>query len=236
LILRKWPSQNHTNAFYDATGQNHFHRIAATRRAHLSACPEVVKRAHINAETYAKLYARSVREPDQFWLEQANELEWFRKPTVACKYTWDTAARRIEHTWFADGQLNLSVNCLDRHLKTATRNKTAIIWQGEGEDEVKRVTYAELHGEVCKFANVLKSLGIKKGDRVSIYMPMVVEAAVVMLACTRIGAIHSIVFGGFSADSLSGASMIPPANCWSLPTPACAAESRFCSRTSRTPR
>jgi acetyl-CoA synthetase len=165
---------------------------------------EVVQRAHINAETYAKLYARSVREPDQFWLEQANELEWFRKPTVACKYTWDTAARRIEHTWFADGQLNLSVNCLDRHLKTATRNKTAIIWQGEGEDEVKRVTYAELHGEVCKFANVLKSLGIKKGDRVSIYMPMVVEAAVVMLACTRIGAIHSIVFGGFSADSLSG--------------------------------
>jgi hypothetical protein len=166
--------------------------------------PEVVKRAHINAEAYAKLYARSVSEPDQFWLEQANELEWFRKPTVACKYTWDTAARRIEHTWFADGQLNLSVNCLDRHLKTAMRNKTAIIWQGEGEDEVKCVTYAELHAEVCKFANVLKSLGIKKGDRVSIYMPMVVEAAVVMLACTRIGAIHSIVFGGFSADSLSG--------------------------------
>ena len=166
--------------------------------------PEVIARAHINAETYAKMYARSVSEPDKFWLEQASELEWFKKPTVACKFTWDTAARKIEHTWFADGQLNLSVNCLDRHLQTATRNKTAIIWQGEGEDEVKRVTYAELHAEVCKFADVLKSLGITKGDRVSIYMPMVVEAAVVMLACTRIGAVHSIVFGGFSADSLAG--------------------------------
>ena len=166
--------------------------------------PETVARAHLNAETYAKMYARSVAEPDKFWLEQANELEWFKKPTVACKYTWDTNARRIEHTWFADGQLNLSVNCLDRHLKTDKRNKTAIIWQGEGEDEVRRVTYAELHAEVCKFANVLKSLGINKGDRVSIYMPMVVEAAVVMLACTRVGAIHSIVFGGFSADSLAG--------------------------------
>jgi acetyl-CoA synthetase len=166
--------------------------------------PEVAKRAWINAEQYAQLYRRSITEPEQFWLEQANELEWFKKPTQACRYTWDTAARKIEHTWFADGQLNLSVNCLDRHAQTATRNKTAIIWQGEGEDEVKRITYAELHTEVCKFANVLKSLGIKKGDRVSIYMPMVVEAAVVMLACTRIGAIHSIVFGGFSADSLSG--------------------------------
>ena len=165
---------------------------------------EIVKRAHINAETYARMYERSVSEPEKFWLEQANTLEWFKKPTVACNYTWDTAARKIEHTWFADGQLNLSVNCLDRHLKTATRNKTAIIWQGEGEDEVKRVTYAELHAEVCNFANVLKSLGVTKGDRVSIYMPMVVEAAVVMLACTRIGAIHSIVFGGFSADSLGG--------------------------------
>jgi acetyl-CoA synthetase len=166
--------------------------------------PEVVKRAWINAEQYQQMYARSVNEPDKFWLEQANELEWFKKPTFARQYAWDTAARKIEHTWFADGQLNLSVNCLDRYLKTATRDKTAIIWQGEGEDEVKRVTYAELHAEVCKFANVLKSLGIKKGDRVSIYMPMVVEAAVAMLACTRIGAIHSIVFGGFSADSLAG--------------------------------
>jgi acetyl-CoA synthetase len=166
--------------------------------------PEVVRRAHLNAAQYAEMYARSVREPDAFWLEQAQTLEWFKPPTVARQYTWDTAARKIEHTWFADGQLNLSVNCLDRHLKTAVRDKTAILWQGEAEDEVRRVTYGELHAEVCKFANVLKSLGVGKGDRVSIYMPMVVEAAVVMLACARVGAIHSIVFGGFSAESLAG--------------------------------
>ena len=97
--------------------------------------------------------------------------------------------------------MNLSVNCLDRHLKTRG-NQTAIIWQGEPEEEVKKLTYAELHREICKFANVMKSLGVKKGDRVAIYLPMIAEAAAVMLACTRIGAIHSIVFGGFSADSL----------------------------------
>ena len=166
--------------------------------------PEAVKRAWITAGQYQQMYARSVNEPDKFWLEQCNTLEWFKKPTVACKYTWDTAAQKIQHTWFEDGVLNLSLNCLDRHLKPATRYKTAIIWQGEGEDEVQKLTYEQLHRETCKFANVLKSLGIKKGDRVSIYMPMVPEAAVVMLACTRIGAIHSIVFGGFSADSLAG--------------------------------
>ena len=97
----------------------------------------------------------------------------------------------------------MTVNCLDRHLKTKTRDKIAIIWQGEPEEEVKKITYAELHAEVCKFANVLKSLGVKKGDRVAIYMPMIPEAAVAMLACARIGAIHSVVFGGFSADSLA---------------------------------
>ena len=166
--------------------------------------PASVKRAWINAEQYQKMYERSVKDSDAFWLEQCNTLEWFKKPTVGRKYTWDTAARKIEHTWFEDGVLNVSVNCLDRHLKTATRKKTAIIWQGEGEDEVQKLTYEQLHRETCKFANVLKSLGVKKGDRVSIYMPMVPEAAVVMLACTRIGAVHSIVFGGFSADSLAG--------------------------------
>jgi acetyl-CoA synthetase len=163
-----------------------------------------VKRAWINAGTYQKMYDRSVKDSDAFWLEQGNTLEWFKKPTVARHYTWDTAARKIQHTWFDDGVLNVSVNCLDRHLKTATRTKTAIIWQGEGEDEVQKLTYEQLHRETCKFANVLKSLGIRKGDRISIYMPMVPEAAVAMLACARIGAIHSIVFGGFSADSLAG--------------------------------
>src|SRR6185503_3994603 len=164
---------------------------------------DAVKRAHINAETYRKMYERSVKDSDAFWLEQCDTLEWFKKPTVARKYTWDTAARKIEAKWFEDGVLNVSANCLDRHLKTANRNKTAIIWQGEGEDEVQKLTYEQLHRETCKFANVLKSLGVKKGDRISIYMPMVPEAAVAMLACTRIGAIHSIVFGGFSADSLA---------------------------------
>ena len=166
--------------------------------------PEAVKRAYITAETYKKMYDRSINDSAAFWLEQCNTLEWFKKPTAARKYNWDSQARRIEHTWFEDGVLNVSVNCLDRHLSTATRNKTAIIWQGEGEDEVQKLTYEQLHRETCKFANGLKSLGIKKGDRVSIYMPMVPQAAVAMLACTRIGAIHSIVFGGFSADSLAG--------------------------------
>ena len=130
-------------------------------------------------------------------------MEWFKPPTVARKFTWDTDARIIRHTWFEDGQLNVTVNCLDRHLKTKTRDKIAILWQGEPEEEVKKITYAELHAEVCKFANALKSLGVRKGDRVAIYLPMVPEAAVALLACARLGAIHSVVFGGFSADSLA---------------------------------
>jgi acetyl-CoA synthetase len=164
---------------------------------------EVVKRAHINAGKYQAMYDRSIKEADAFWLEQAATLDWFKKPTVACKYTWDTAARKIHHTWFEDGQLNVSANCLDRHVKTRA-HKPAIVWQGEPENDVVTLTYAQLHREVCKFANALKSLGIKKGDRVAIYLPMIPELAIVMLACTRIGAIHSIVFGGFSAEALSG--------------------------------
>jgi acetyl-CoA synthetase len=166
--------------------------------------PEVIRRAHINAEQYQRMYERSIKDPDGFWLEQAAALDWFKQPTVARKYVWDTAARKIQHTWFEDGQLNVTVNCLDRHLKTKTRTKPALIWQGEPENDVKVLTYEQLHHEVCKFANVLKSLGVKKGDRVSIYMPMIPELPVVMLACARIGAIHSVVFGGFSADSLAG--------------------------------
>jgi acetyl-CoA synthetase len=165
--------------------------------------PEVVKRALLNAEQFNALYEKSVREPEKFWLEQSETLEWFKQPTVAGKFIWDTDAKRIEHTFFEDGELNVSANCLDRHVKTKLRDKVAIIWQGDAEDEVKKITYAELHAEVCKFANVLKSLGVKKGDRVAIYLPMMIEAAVAMLACARIGAIHSVVFGGFSADSLS---------------------------------
>jgi acetyl-CoA synthetase len=153
-------------------------------------------------EQYTKMWEQSLNDPDAFWLEQAKTLTWFKEPTKSLEYTWDTKSREIEHTWFADGQLNVSYNCLDRHLGTPTAKKTAIIWQGEAEDAVRKFTYEELHKEVCKFANVLKSKGIKKGDRVAIYLPMVPELPVVMLACARIGAIHSVVFGGFSADSL----------------------------------
>ncbi|HEY2330100.1 MAG TPA: AMP-binding protein, partial [Verrucomicrobiae bacterium] len=165
--------------------------------------PEVVKRALLNAEQFNALYETSIREPDKFWLEQARTLAWFKSPTHARKFEWNTDARKVGHTWFEDGRLNVSTNCLDRHLKTRGQ-QTAIIWQGEPEEDVKRITYAELHRDVCKFANVLKSLGVTKGDRVAIYMPMIPEAAIAMLACARIGAIHSVVFGGFSADSLSG--------------------------------
>ncbi len=164
--------------------------------------PEVVKHALLNAAQFEAMYQRSLREPDAFWLEQARTLEWFKPPTVAGKFEWNTDARKIQHTFFEDGELNLTVNCLDRHLKMRG-NQTAIIWQGEPEEDVKHITYAELHAEVCKFANVLKSFGVKKGDRVAIYMPMIPEAAIAMLGCARIGAIHSVVFGGFSADSLS---------------------------------
>ncbi len=165
--------------------------------------PEVKRHALINEDEFNALYARSIRDPDAFWLEQAGTLEWIKPPTVARKFTWDTAARKIEHTFFEDGQLNLTVNCLDRHVKTALRDKIAIVWQGDAEDEVKKITYGELHADVCRCANVLKTLGVRKGDRVAIYMPMIPEAAVAMLACARIGAIHSVVFGGFSADSLA---------------------------------
>jgi acetyl-CoA synthetase len=162
-----------------------------------------VQRAHIDAQRYQEMYDRSIRDPDEFWLEQAKTLTWFTPPTVACKYTWNTERRIVRHTWFQDGELNVSVNCLDRYLGTPVAKKTAIIWQGEPEDNVRHVTYEQLHREVCQFANVLKSRGIKKGDRVAIYMPMVPELPVVMLACARVGAIHSVVFGGFSAEALA---------------------------------
>jgi acetyl-CoA synthetase len=149
------------------------------------------------------MYEQSVKDPDGFWLEQAKTLDWYQFPTKSREYTWNTAAREVHHTWFADGSLNVSVNCLDRHLATRG-DRPAIIWQGEPEDDTKTLTYKELHAEVCRFANVLKSLGVAKGDRVAIYLPMIPELAVAMLACTRIGAIHSIVFGGFSADALAG--------------------------------
>jgi len=160
-------------------------------------------KAHIGSmKQYQQMWEQSVNDPDKFWLEQAKSLTWFKQPTKSLEYTWDTKNRKIEHTWFADGQLNVSYNCLDRHLQTAAAKKTALIWQGEDDKAVRKYTYEQMHKEVCKFANVLKSKGVKKGDRIAIYLPMVPELPIAMLGCARIGAIHSIVFGGFSADSL----------------------------------
>ncbi|MBN1804270.1 MAG: acetate--CoA ligase [Sedimentisphaerales bacterium] len=161
--------------------------------------------AYINSpDQYQQMWEKSIKDPDAFWLEQAKTLSWFKNPTKSLKYTWDTKNRKIEHTWFADGQLNVTYNCLDRHLGTPIENKTALLWQGEDEDNVKKFTYKELYTQVCKFANVLKSKDIKKGDRVAIYMPMVPELPIAMLACARIGAIHSIIFGGFSSEAIEG--------------------------------
>lgn len=154
-------------------------------------------------DEYETLYKRSLDDSHAFWMEQAAMLDWARKPTQSCEYTWDTQNRKVEHTWFRDGQLNISQNCLDRHLSTPTKDKKAIIWQGDGLDEVRTLTYAQLHADVCRFANVLKRHGVVKGDRICLYMPTVPEAAIAMLACARLGAIHSVVFGGFSAESLS---------------------------------
>jgi acetyl-CoA synthetase len=166
---------------------------------------ELAGNAYISSiEQYKQMWEQSINDPDGFWLEQAKRLTWFKEPTKSLEYTWDTKNRKIEHTWFADGELNVCYNCLDRHLNTPIAKKTALIWQGEAEDAVKKFTYEQLHREVCKFANVLKSKGIGKGDRVAIYLPMVPELPIAMLACARIGAIHSVIFGGFSSDAIEG--------------------------------
>jgi len=166
---------------------------------------ELQKNSYISSmEEYQQMWEQSVNEPEKFWLEQAKTLTWFKEPTKALEYKWDTQGKNVQQTWFADGELNVAYNCLDRHLGTPVAQKTAIIWQGEGEDEVKKYTYEELHKEVSKFANVLKSKEIQKGDRVAVYLPMVPELVIVMLACARIGAIHSVIFGGFSSDAIEG--------------------------------
>jgi acetyl-CoA synthetase len=154
-------------------------------------------------QQFEKMWDQSINDPDAFWLEQAKSLTWYKEPTKSLEYTWDTKARKIEHTWFGDGELNICYNCLDRHLGTPIAKKTALLWQGDDDSKVRKFTYEELYKEVCKFANVLKSKGIKKGDRVAVYLPMVHELPVAMLACARIGAIHSVIFGGFSADAIT---------------------------------
>ena len=160
--------------------------------------PDILRNAQISATDYAEAYQRSIEDPEGFWGEKAREWLTWEKPF--------TQARRVDFhagtiAWFEDGILNASVNCIDRHLPQR-RDQTAILWEGDDPDDQKSLTYGELHEAVCRFANVLKAQGVSRGDRVCIYLPMIVEGAIAMLACARIGAIHSVVFGGFSSEAL----------------------------------
>ncbi len=158
----------------------------------------VAQSALIDAEKYTEMYARSISDPDGFWVEQADTfLHWFKKWDKVSEFDFNQGHIR----WFEGGKLNAAYNCLDRHLETKG-NQTALIWESDDGDTIRTFTYNELHAEVCQLSNVLKSRGVKKGDRICVYMPMVPEAAVTALACARIGAIHSIVFGGFSPEAL----------------------------------
>ena len=161
--------------------------------------PEIAAGAHVDAARYAAMVAAAAADPDGFWKSESARIDWVRAPTVIknTSFTGDVAIR-----WFEDGVLNASANCLDRHL-ASRGDQVAIIWEGDDPASHQRITYRELHAQVCKLANVLKGFGVGRGDRVTIYLPMVPQAAVAMLACARIGAIHSVVFGGFSAESLA---------------------------------
>ena len=158
-------------------------------------------KSNLDAAGYQAMYKRSIADPEAFWDEQGRRLNWMTPYTVIKDVSWDKSDLHVK--WYSDGVLNVTENCLDRHLESRG-DKAAIIFEGNHPDNSRTLTYRELHGEVCRFANVMKNLGVKKGDRVTIYMPMIVEAALAMLACARIGAIHSVVFGGFSPDALAG--------------------------------
>ena len=158
---------------------------------------EFRKNAHIGSEAeYRRLYKKSIQNPKKFWADAAGELHWFK--------TWSTvldAKKKPFYRWFVGGKTNLSYNCLDRHLDSATRHKAAIVWEGEPGDR-RVLTYGDLHRDVCVFANALKKIGIQKGDRVAIYLPMTPELIISVLACARIGAVHTVIFAGFSAESI----------------------------------
>ena len=161
---------------------------------------DFASKANINQKQYLEEYQQSIKNPEEYWSQKAEQyLDWIKPWDKTLDWSFD---EDIFIEWFKGGKLNVTANCLDRHL-ASKGDKVAIIWQGDSPDEDKKITYNELHAEVCKFANVLKANGVKKGDRVSIYLPMIIEASVAMLACARIGAVHSIVFGGFSPDALS---------------------------------
>ena len=162
--------------------------------------PEVAASAHIDAAKYAEMYKRSIDDPEGFWAEHGKRVDWIKPFTKVKNVSYDKDNLSIK--WFEDGTLNVSANCIDRHLKDKA-NQVAIVWEGDDPKDDKKITYQELHDETCRLANAMKARGVQKGDRVCIYMPMVPEAAYAMLACARIGAVHSIVFGGFSPDSLA---------------------------------
>ena len=169
---------------------------------HIYDVPDAFKeRSLIGPARYEEMYAQSVKDPDAFWGEHGRRIDWIR-PYSRVKNT-SFAPGEVSIEWFGDGTTNVALNCVDRHLATRG-DKVAIIWEGDDPGESRRITYRELHQEVCRFANVLKANGVRKGDTVSIYMPMIPEAAFAMLACARIGAVHSVVFGGFSPDALAG--------------------------------
>src|SRR5436305_4403327 len=191
-------------------------RPAASRREHrrthqgiegmsdilIPVSPEWRAHAFIDQPKYEEMYARSVRDPDSFWREQAQRIDWIKPFTKVKDVSWDPDDLHVK--WFEDGTVNVSANCVDRHLPKRAK-QTAIIWEPDDPNEQPRhISYEELHREVCRFANVLKSHGVKKDDRVTIYLPMIPEAAYAMLACARIGAVHSVIFAGFSPDSIAG--------------------------------
>ena len=159
------------------------------------------QRAYADEAKYEEMYARSIKDPNGFWGEQAKRLDWIKPFTKVKNTTYDP--HNVSIKWFEDGTLNAAYNCVDRHL-AKRGDQVAIIWEGDDPKDDKKLTYKQLHAEVCRFANVLKARGVKKGDRVTIYMPMIPEAAVSILACARIGAVHSVIFGGFSPDSIAG--------------------------------
>jgi acetyl-CoA synthetase len=157
--------------------------------------------AFIDAQKYDELYARSIRDPEGFWHDEAKQIDWIKPFTTVKNVSWDSDDLFVK--WYEDGTLNVSANCIDRHLPRRA-GQTAILWESDDPAESRAISYAELHQEVCRFANVLKAHGVKKGDRVTLYLPMIPESACAMLACARIGAVHSVVFAGFSPDSLAG--------------------------------
>ena len=159
------------------------------------------QRALINSAKYDEMYAQSIKDPEGFWGEHGKRIDWIKPYTKVKNTTFGPPDVSIN--WFEDGTTNVAMNCIDRHLEKRG-DQVAIIWEGDDPSDSKTITYKQLHDEVCRFANVLRNREVKKGDTVTIYMPMIPEAAYAMLACARLGAVHSVVFGGFSPDSLAG--------------------------------